>query len=108
MLAKGVEHEATRNCQPEDGQRQLERVWSAEETSMQGKERTKRLLHQKQEEERILLLVWKCVQWASEEGWDASQLGRCYDPTVKPGMCGKAYRTNRPLLKGISVRFPHY
>jgi hypothetical protein len=87
MLGEGVEHEATRNCHAEDGQRQLEHVWSAEKTSMQGKERSQRLLDRKQEEERILLLVWKRVQWASEEGLVASQLGRCYDPTVKPRIC---------------------
>ena len=43
--------------------RQLEHVWSEVETSMQGKERTQRLLDQKQQEEWNLLLAWKCVQY---------------------------------------------
>jgi hypothetical protein len=62
---------------------------SAEETSMQGKERSKRLLDQKQQEGRILLLVCKWAQWTSEEGRVASQLGRPYDPTVETRICGK-------------------
>jgi hypothetical protein len=48
--------------------RQPEHVCSVEETSMHGKERSQRVLDQKDQEERNLLLAWKCVQYAGQEG----------------------------------------